>query len=218
MKARPVLGGLLLAGFIIALAVLFRGSFDPDAKAAVDSARIHNAAKAEAEAGFQERHATEVAVLSEELRRAREETVRAQGDTDARRGGVRTIIQTIKKLVTDPALMGLVRELGDSLRAFDSALVRERLAGQAALDTAQRRITVDSLELLRRAGTIAGLQRDIDLGLDREEALAKRLGGWRLAVTLGPGASFDGRVRLTPVQATVGLSRSLRLPRLIPKL
>jgi hypothetical protein len=205
---------ILAVGFLGGRCSAYTGPLGRQAELVVDSVRIARAAAKQAEATAQRSFGVERDVMLSDLATARAaqpirivRTVRATAGLDTGLARLRAAVQDVPRL---RALVDTALAQADALRG---AQALERAGAAQAAASAQTVIRTDSVELGRRARQIGELQHQIDLGLDREAALAKKLrGGWTLGVTIGPGASFNGQtVRGAPVQVSVGASHEVHI-------
>lgn len=202
------------------------GPLSREAQLRLDSARVARAAfdsgTAQATARYQ--------AWADSVERdyaARVARLPAATTTTQRRGaGVQLMVRNILQEVPadQPELRAAVSLLQDSLARYDSAVVVERALAADLLAAAARRKTGDSLRILELGRQLDTARTQRDQAMEREAGLVKALGGgWHLGVTLGPGASLQlasaqqpAHVAVSPLQVTVGLSRDIKLPRLLP--
>lgn len=216
---------ILVAGFLAGRCSAYTGPVSRLAELGIDSARIHDAAfdrgNREATLRFQfVKDSLQRDIDSSSARLARAGVATSSAGTGTRQA-LADARASIANLTADTAeirraALKAIQAVEDSLTRYDSTVARERLAAQTHADNALRLIQADSVEIARLNGVVADVQGQRDGGVKREERLARQLRAWRLGVTVGPGASFDGRFRGAPIQVTVGASKVIQIPCLLP--
>lgn len=213
---------ILAAGFLAGRCSVYYGGRAADrAQAAVDSARIAQAAAHRADSVHARAFALEHTRLVDGMQAAeRAQPALVQRTVGATVGLQAAITAAARAAAAIPELKALIDTVQHRADSLARTVASERAGAARSLSRAHDVIHGDSLELERRATRIRTLEGDVQAGLTREEKLGKLLrGGWTLGVTIGPGGSLNtapARLRVAPVQVTVGATHELHLPCLNP--